>query len=298
MTKPESHWILGLVYINLDDPRVLVPVPYKLGWAVNFGNPRAVTAMSWIWGFFLLALTAIPIAVHPASLSKSPPALFVLIAASLAALGMLRLNGSFVWSDYRFVYLTSYGLVAASAGFGVQGLINGPLVLWWGVNNLSWAHHLVLAPVAAAAQTFGKWSAILLILKVRPTSGGRDCIRYGLLVGLGFTIVEIAIFYFRVAWAEASWSYLGLWERISASMFHIYSGGLVAIAVWTKRPWLLVLVVVIHASMDYLAGIGGLVTSNSNALEGIFSVLAVVTWVAFLLVECLTRSVDSVLKQP
>ena len=56
MTKLKSPWILGMLYINADDPRLFVLAPYKLGWAMNFGNPRAVTALSWISAIFLLGL--------------------------------------------------------------------------------------------------------------------------------------------------------------------------------------------------------------------------------------------------
>lgn len=282
MSDDQSHWILGLVYSNAADPRIFVPLPSKLGLALNFGNPRVIPALTWIWIIYLVGMTVVPIALHPLAFVKHPSPIIVLVSADMAALIIVRLNGCFTWSDYRLIYLTSYGLVAASAGFLVQTIINGPLVLWWGMGNLSWLHHLLLAPVAAIAQTFGRVVAIILLLNVRPTSVRLNYARYGLFVGLGFTVAEIAMFYVQVVWAEAPWSWLGLCERVSASMFHIYAAGLVALALWSKRARLIMLVVAIHALMDFLAGTGGWPNLSIYGLETIFSILALVTWWIFL----------------
>jgi len=284
MSEQKSHWILWLVYINPEDKRVFVPLPCRLGLAVNFGNPRCITFLLWICVGVLLACLTAPIIAHPSYFARNPLPIFWFLSVNLAAIGMIRLNRCFVWSDYRLITLASYGAVAVSAGFGIQALINGPLILWWGAGNLSWMHYIVLASVGAAAQTFGKGVAILLLLKVRPATTPREHARYGLLIGLGFTILEISVIcYLPAAWAQARLGYVSVWERVSASMFHIYSGGLVALALWAKRYRLIALVLAIHALMDWIAGAGGWLRLSLWSMETIFLVCAAFTWLAFLL---------------
>lgn len=283
MNDGKSHWLLGSVYINPDDPRVLVPYHFKLGWALNFGSPRVVGALCWIWAMVLLAVIAAPIAAHRYSLVRNPTPLYWLSMAWLAALAVARLNNCIRWSDYRFISVTSYGCLAAGTGFAVQAVVNGPLVMWWGLHNLFLIQSLVLASVAAAAQTFGKWAALRLLWKIRPASSHLACARDGLLIGLGFTILEIALLYLSVAWADAPVGHLSVWERVSASVFHVYSAGLVAIALWSRRYWLIAFVVAIHTLIDFLAGAGGSLHMSFYALEIIFSMLAVVVWGVFLL---------------
>ena len=295
MSERKSHWILGFLYINRDDTRVLVPLPCKLGLALNFGNPRALGVLYWIWIGFLLAMVTAPIIAHPSYFARDPAPLFWVVLANVAALAIIRLNGCFAWLDYRFILLASFGMIATSLGFSLQALINGPLVALWGADHLTWVSHLILAPVAAVAQTLGKGAAILMLVRVRPTSSRLGYVRYGLLVGLGFTILEITVLYFRVAWAQAPLTSLSLsvWERTSASMFHVYSGGLVALACWSRRYLPIVLVLVIHATMDFLAGIAGSLPLSLCGLETVFSVLAAGMWVAFLLTAWGITSNDS-----
>jgi uncharacterized membrane protein len=49
----DRHWTLGVIYVNRDDPAVLVEQRFGVGWTLNFGNPRAVMIFA-----ALLALTA------------------------------------------------------------------------------------------------------------------------------------------------------------------------------------------------------------------------------------------------
>jgi len=282
MSDQSAHRILGIVYFNPDDPRMFVPMRSKLGLTINFGHPRAVTVLSWIVGIYLLGLTVAPIIAHPQWFAREPSDLVWLVSADLAALTLLRCNGWFRWVDYRLLSLASFGVIAAGVGFAVQGLINGPLVWWWG-RKLAWQHHLVLGPVAAVAQTFGKWFALSLLLKVRPSSSPAQWRQYGLLVGVGFTLLEITGIYFRVAWAQVPVSYLSIGERVSSSMFHIYSAGLIVVAVKSRCWWPILLVVGIHALSDVLAGTGGTLGLSTYALESMFSGCALVIWVAFLL---------------
>jgi hypothetical protein len=282
MSKPRAHRIWGIIYFNPNDQRVIVPMRSKLGLTLNFGNPRSVAALSWICVVWLFALVVAPIVAHPRWFVDEPSDLVFALSSWVIALGFVRLNQWFAWADYRLLSLASFGVIAAGVGFGIQGLINTPLVMWWG-GNLTWQHHLVLGPVAAASQTFGKWFGLSLLLKVRPASSAAQWLRYGLLVGLGFAICEITMLYFRVAWAQESAEYLGIWERASSAMFHIYSTALLAVAMCSKRYWFILLVVVIHALTDILAGCGGALELSICKLEGIFSACAVVPWVVFLL---------------
>ncbi len=283
MNNNKSHWVLGLLYINPEDSRVFVPLPCKLGVALNFGNPRVVTPLCWFSALGLLGLFTAPILVHPSYFLRNPTTSLLWLLAWLIALLIIRLNGCFGWSDYREIPLASYGLVAVSVGLGIQNLILGSFALWRGeMVNWSWAHGLVIGPVCAVAQTFGKWAAIVLLLKIRPAPSRLALIRYGLLVGLGFTIYEIAIVYFPAAWAQAALGHLAVWERVSVSMFHIYSAGLVALALWSRRPHLLVFVVAMHSVMDGLAVATRSLQLSFDTVEVIFSALAAITWCAFL----------------
>ena len=105
-----------------------------------------------------------------------------------------------------------------------------------------------------------------------------------------------------MAWAQLSVSpfYLSVWERGSASMFHIYSTGLVALALCSKRFSYIVLVVGVHAYMDFMAGTGGSVFGISSiyVLEAIFLVCAVFIWGFFLLTARSSSLDDTSLADP
>ena len=174
--------------------------------------------------------------------------------------------------------------MAAIVGFTVQDAINGPLLRHWS-SGLAWQHHLVLGPVAAGAQTFGKCFAlaIAILSGIRPQASFSDRMRLGLLVGLGFTVYEISLIYSSMASAQqAVVGYGGLWERASASVFHIYSGGLLALALTSGRCWSLVLVFTVHAWSDFLAGAGMSLGFSVPVLEWAFGIWAMALWVAFL----------------
>lgn len=290
----KSPWILGLLYINPDDARLFVPLPSKLGLAINFGHLRSVRCLFWIWMGVILGLLVAPIIAHPSYFADDSTPLVWVLLASVASLCIIRLNGSFAWSDYRFMELASFGLAAAGIGFLLQAIVNRPLVALWGADSLSWMHHLVLAPVAALAQTFGKGAAILLLLRARPVPHAVGAARYGLLVGLGFTVTEIANIYFSITWAQIPLtSYLGVWERASSSMFHIYSAGLVALALWWRRHALILLVLAVHAASDFLAGVSAALPFSIYELEAIFSLCSVLVWATFLLFARATASSGS-----
>jgi hypothetical protein len=219
---------------------------------------------------------------HPAWIATHPSDIVWVVAAILIALGLVRLNHRFGWADYLKLPAATYGVLAAIVAFTVQDAINGPLVKHWS-NGLTWQHHLLLGPVAAGAQTFGKCFALVILFTVRPQASVSDWLRLGLLVGLGFTVYEITLIYSNMASAQqAVVSYGGLCERASASVFHIYSGGLLALALATGRCWPLVLVFAAHAWSDFLAGAGVSLGFSVAALEWAFGMWAMTLWVVFL----------------
>ncbi len=52
----DRHWLGGFIYNNPDDPNVLVPKRYGLGWTINFGHPGGRALMI---GLLLLILVLI-----------------------------------------------------------------------------------------------------------------------------------------------------------------------------------------------------------------------------------------------
>jgi uncharacterized membrane protein len=55
----DKYWPGGLIYINREDPALLVPRRFGLGWALNFGNPRAAMLLAGV-----LALIGLVITLH------------------------------------------------------------------------------------------------------------------------------------------------------------------------------------------------------------------------------------------
>jgi uncharacterized membrane protein len=42
----DRHWALGVLYINRDDPALMVEQRFGVGWTLNFGNPRALLVLA------------------------------------------------------------------------------------------------------------------------------------------------------------------------------------------------------------------------------------------------------------
>jgi uncharacterized membrane protein len=42
----DRFWKGGLIYVNQDDPAVVVPRRYGVGWTLNFGNPRSFVVLA------------------------------------------------------------------------------------------------------------------------------------------------------------------------------------------------------------------------------------------------------------
>lgn len=52
----DERWRLGLFYVNREDPSVVVPRRFGIGWAMNWGNPKS-------WGLAALLVAAIVVFV-------------------------------------------------------------------------------------------------------------------------------------------------------------------------------------------------------------------------------------------
>ena len=50
----DKNWKWGIFYINRNNPEILVPKRYGIGYTLNFGN-------SWSWGALALILIAIAV---------------------------------------------------------------------------------------------------------------------------------------------------------------------------------------------------------------------------------------------
>ncbi|WP_457945961.1 DUF1648 domain-containing protein [Pseudarthrobacter sp. alpha12b] len=53
----DKYWRGGLIYINRDDPTLLVPRRFGLGWTLNFGDPRAAMLLAGIVALIGVVIT-------------------------------------------------------------------------------------------------------------------------------------------------------------------------------------------------------------------------------------------------
>lgn len=281
MSTDNSQWLWGFLYINPNDERLLVP--WKLGMAVNFAHPGATRLLWVIWIIALTGCFTVPILLAPTFVVQRPLAILWAASALAVPFVLIRLNNCFHWRDYRHISWAAFGFIAIGIGFGLQGLINGPLVQFWGAERLSWKHHLFLGTVAAIAQTAGKVAAIHLLFRVASCHAPAGAARDGLLVGLGVTLTEIAFIFFALELSQGPLEFgLALWERASSSMFHLYSSGLLAWAIWQSRYGVMGLVVGVHGLTDFLAGAHEPLGISLLTLEIIISVCALCLWIFFL----------------
>jgi len=44
----DRFWKAGLIYVNRDDPAIVVGARFGVGWMLNFGNPVRVAAHRWV----------------------------------------------------------------------------------------------------------------------------------------------------------------------------------------------------------------------------------------------------------
>ena len=57
------YWVLGMFYVNRDDPSILVERRFGLGYTINFGNPKAVLLLAAFLGA-ILALVLLGVATQ------------------------------------------------------------------------------------------------------------------------------------------------------------------------------------------------------------------------------------------
>jgi len=53
----DKFWRAGLIYINREDPALLVPRRFGIGWTLNFGDPRAAMLLAGVVALIVLVLT-------------------------------------------------------------------------------------------------------------------------------------------------------------------------------------------------------------------------------------------------
>lgn len=61
----DQHWKAGLFYVNRDDPSLLVPRRFGLGWTLNFGRPGGVVLTVVLLLAIAGIVTAVVLAAHP-----------------------------------------------------------------------------------------------------------------------------------------------------------------------------------------------------------------------------------------
>jgi hypothetical protein len=274
MTPPPSPWFWGVLYCDHDDPRLFVPQRTKTGWTINWGNPRAPLALLWVLGGLVGGALIIVCLLRVRHLVGNPMMLLWWAGSVLAATAAVRLNTMNV-GPTALKYL-GLGIFAFFIGLGCQRILNGGFVTVVGSRNLTWAHHLYLGPVAGICQTFGKLVAIALVWKTARSDDSRALTRCGLVVGLGFALTEITYLAAAGIFVRGPMTsvdvFIGIWERTSSSVFHIYAAGLVAVAVAMRRK-------------VWLAGANATLTHYPvKTLELIFTLIGVLTWLTFWLV--------------
>lgn len=55
----DRFWRGGLVYVNRDDPALMVPRRFGLGWTLNFGNPGAAMFLVGVLAFVGLVISIV-----------------------------------------------------------------------------------------------------------------------------------------------------------------------------------------------------------------------------------------------
>lgn len=175
-----------------------------------------------------------------------------------------------------------YGTLAAIIGFDVQHLLNSRLLLWLGpAVALHGAGAMLLGFGSGFCQTFGKVvMAAIFVRRLRPDNA-REGLAIGLAVGLGFGLSEV--FLITIQLIESGHLVTGLFgviERAIAEGFHLYSGGLIALAFICRRFWLIGLVVIIHTLMDGLS-VALAQSVSVYFLEIIFLVLTLSIWTVY-----------------
>lgn len=281
-----SKYLWRVLYFNSADPRLWV----KDGvchWSINFAHPKACNAI----GLMILSLGGVSIIVI---FSRTQSINYILenktlltwyFLSSLSAILIFYLNGLGIRLSKSYAKFIWLGVFSFLLGVGIQGLMNGLPALMIGINRIQWYHHFYFGPVAALCQTFGKYLMIMTAFKI--VLDNRKGLELGLLIGLGFTLAEILFLALNAVLTKepVQGYWIGVWERLSASMFHIYSSGLIAFFILTKQKIFAVIAFVMHALTDTMGGIYlslHRIPYKIIEVEILFTVFAVLTWCLFL----------------
>jgi len=208
------------------------------------------------------------------------------IGLSLLAGALTFLANGQVAPHGRVLLWTGYGTFAMLAGFNLQGLVNGSIARLVPPAERGVLTYLALGVGAGACQTAGKWLMIGILKRLHQPERTSDLLAMGLAVGLGFGLSEVVFIGTRLIEAGTPITGLGLpgvWERAAAVGFHVYSGGLVALALGRRIAWPIVLVLVVHSLEDWLAGAVGsrVLVVPLVLLESIYTAAAAATWLVF-----------------
>jgi len=60
----DEHWKGGLFYVNRDDPGLVVPRRFGLGWTVNLGNPGGIALTILLLLVIVAPITVVILTVH------------------------------------------------------------------------------------------------------------------------------------------------------------------------------------------------------------------------------------------
>jgi len=292
-----SNWRWSL-YRSEKDSRLWVPKQVSaMGWTLNLSHRRANLWLGLFGIVPCLVVLLMAIIGGWRTLSTSPGP-WLWLAGSLALTCVVAtLNPLWRHGLSQAFPAAAFGVIAAAVGFAIQGLLNRPVISIVGVANLTWRTHLYLALAGAIAQTTGKCLLVLAVwATLRPTNLTAK-VRLGLMVGLGFTVFEILLIWLNAALAGSPVTHwwLGACERgLISSLFHIYSTGLLALGLATRRYRLFVFVIAVHYLTDWLAGANASLLHLSDIqLELAFVPPVVAIWLVFLAMASKTRRESS-----
>ncbi|MES1169082.1 MAG: DUF5808 domain-containing protein, partial [Leifsonia sp.] len=60
----DEHWKAGLLYVNRDDPALIVPRRFGLGWTVNLGRPAGIALTILLFAAIAALVTTVILLSH------------------------------------------------------------------------------------------------------------------------------------------------------------------------------------------------------------------------------------------
>lgn len=231
----------------------------------------------------LLAGTLFIGVTHSLNLIKFPLVAAWLILSVLGGVGLIWLNGTGLTLRQAWPWF-GFGVLATVAGFSLQSVVNGMLVSRLGDPTIP-LHALLLGFGSGFCQTLGKLALFWIAWRWFGASAKPGvALAAGLGVGLGFGITEVLFIGWQLILTAAPVdSLLGVLERIIAVGFHLFSGGLIAVAFLHRTWWPVALILLIHTLMD-TASVALAHVLSILWLEGIFFILAAIVYVVWLIV--------------